>query len=49
MRAKFEKQTLGSLSIPVLKQWAKDKGLRFSSTAKKADLVDLVEGYFETK
>lgn len=47
MKKHFDKNTVGKLTIPILKGWMKAKGL--DTSGKKDDLVGRVEGYFESK
>jgi ATP-dependent DNA helicase 2 subunit 1 len=47
MRARFEKGTLDKLTLPILKGFCQAK--RLPTSGKKADLVDRVNDYFETK
>lgn len=49
MKIRFQKGTINALTVAVLKQFLKDKDIRISSTAKKAELVEEVESYFERK
>lgn len=48
MRAAYEKSTLNKFKVPDLKNFVQAKGIGRGIT-KKADLVDAVTGYFETK
>ncbi|KAF2150686.1 Ku DNA-binding complex, Ku70 subunit [Myriangium duriaei CBS 260.36] len=47
MKSKYENDTVSKLTVAVLKEWLSSKGLK--PTSKKADLVDQVTSYFETK
>ncbi|TKA29787.1 hypothetical protein B0A50_03151 [Salinomyces thailandicus] len=47
MRAAFDKNKLDKMKVVDLKTWLHGKGLR--TPGKKADLVDAVTSYFETK
>lgn len=47
VRSKWEKGQLEKLTVPVLKGFCQFKKLAISG--KKVDLVDRVNGYFETK
>ena len=47
MQKYFDKRTLGKLTVVQLKSWMTAKGL--STAGKKSDLVEAVEGYFESK
>ena len=48
MRKQYEKGQLNKLTVPVLKHFATSKGISVSG-AKKADLVDKLEVWFEQK
>ncbi|KAL8733228.1 MAG: hypothetical protein Q9166_002245 [cf. Caloplaca sp. 2 TL-2023] len=47
MKKAFEKNTVGKLTVAVLKGWLEGKGLE--AKGKKGELVDRVESFFETK
>lgn len=47
MRTAYEKDAVAKFTLPDLKAWLKAKGL--GTTGKKAELVDAVTRYFETK
>ncbi|KAF4553412.1 ATP-dependent DNA helicase II subunit 1-like protein [Elsinoe fawcettii] len=47
MRSYFQKNTINKLTVPVLRTWAQSKGIK--SGSKKADIVDAIQGWFETK
>ncbi|KAF2218888.1 putative DSB repair complex subunit Ku70 [Elsinoe ampelina] len=47
MRVYFQKNTISKLTVAVLKAWAQTKGIKVSG--KKADIVDEINGWFETK
>ena len=47
MKKHFDKNTIGKLTIPILKGWMKTKGL--DTSGKKDDLVGRIEEYFESK
>lgn len=47
MRQHFEKNSINKLTVAVLKGWAGSKGLK--PAGKKADLVDQITSFFETK
>ncbi|RMY75906.1 hypothetical protein D0863_02285 [Hortaea werneckii] len=47
VRKNYEKNSLAKMTVADLKGWLSSKGLR--TVGKKADLVDAVTGYFETK
>lgn len=47
LRKHFEKGTLAKLTLPVLKDFLTSRGR--SAAGKKADLVERVEEFFETK
>ncbi|KAK5709066.1 ATP-dependent DNA helicase II subunit 1 [Elasticomyces elasticus] len=47
MRAAFAKDAVKKFTNPQLKQWMASKGIKGGT--KKAELVDAVNGYFETK
>ncbi|PSK35053.1 ATP-dependent DNA helicase II subunit 1 [Elsinoe australis] len=47
MRRHFQKNDIAKLTVPDLKAWMSSKGLK--PTGKKQDLVDQVQGWFETK
>lgn len=47
MRNAYEKDALAKYTLPVLKGFLAEKGLK--TTGKKADLVDAVTRYFETR
>lgn len=49
MKARFMNHTLMDLKAPDLKAWAKSKDLGLKSTAKKQELIEAVEAYFENK
>ncbi|MCJ1246897.1 ATP-dependent DNA helicase II subunit 1 [Trapelia coarctata] len=47
MKGYFEKNTIGKLTVPLLRGWMQEKGL--STAGKKSDFVERVEGWFEKK
>ncbi|KAI7163127.1 hypothetical protein KC352_g26582, partial [Hortaea werneckii] len=47
VRKNYEKNSLAKMTVADLKGWLSSKGLK--TAGKKADLVDAVTGYFETK
>ena len=47
MRSAYEKDALAQYTLPMLKGFLGSKGLK--TTGKKADLVDAVTRYFETR
>ena len=47
MRQAYEKNAVGKMTVADLKGWLGAKGLR--AVGKKAELVDAVTGWFETK
>lgn len=49
MKAAYEKNTLNKLTIAVLKQWLQAKGVNLKGISKKADLVEQVTKYYETR
>ena len=48
MRSQWEKGALGKLKVSELKDWAAAKKLPVTGK-KKAELVEVVEGWFESK
>lgn len=47
MKKAFEKNSVGKMTVPALRAWLSGKGL--DSRGKKAELVERVEGWYETK
>ncbi|KAL8795492.1 MAG: hypothetical protein Q9195_002081 [Heterodermia aff. obscurata] len=47
MKKSFDRNEIGKLTVPVMKVWLQSKGL--TSSGKKADLMDRLENWFETK
>lgn len=47
MRKHFDKNTVGKLTVVVLREWLGAKGQ--SIVGRKADLVERVEAFFENK
>lgn len=48
MRSAYDKDTLSMFKVPELKSWCASKGLAKGLT-KKADIVDAITSFFETK
>ena len=49
MRKRFEQDNLSKLTLPLLKAFCKEKGLKLAPGAKKSDIVDVVTGFFENR
>jgi len=47
MRKHFQKNSIGKLTVAVLKSWVQTKGMK--PAGKKAEIVDQITAYFETK
>lgn len=49
MRAAYDKEMLSKLTVAVLKQWLLAKSVNLKGITKKADLVEQVEKFYETR
>lgn len=49
MRKRFEQDTIGKLTVNLLKGFCMEKGIKFPSGSKKDDIVDAITGWFENK
>ena len=49
MKARCKSDTVGKLTIPLLKEWLQSKQIGPLTGLKKAELVEKVEEYFENK